>query len=147
MLLRRLRLDLGARAGLLLTTAIYAMVHVLRSGAGGGGDWAGFARTRALFAPLADGTALPAMAGLFGLGLLLAALRLRTGSLWPAIGVHMAWVAMFRVGRLFVALGREPAWVVGPGWPPLVGGAAGGLALVVTAFLLRRALRTGIRAG
>jgi membrane protease YdiL (CAAX protease family) len=146
-LLRRLRMDIGKVPGLLVTTAIYAMVHVLRSGAGGGGDWAGFARMRALFAPLADGTAVPAMLGLFGLGLLLAALRLRTGSLWPAIGVHMAWVAMFRVGRLFVALGREPAWAVGPGWPPLIGGAAGGLALVVTAFLLRRALRTGIRAG
>lgn len=146
-LLRRLRADVGAMPGLVLTTAIYAMVHVLRSGAGGGGDWAGFARTRALFAPLADATAVPAMLGLFGLGLLLAGLRLRTGSLWPAIGVHVAWVAMFRVGRLFVSLGREPAWAMGPGWPPLIGGAAGGVALIVTAVLLRRALRAGVRTG
>jgi hypothetical protein len=60
---------------------------------------------------------------------------------WPAIGVHAAWVAVFRVGRLFFDIRRRPAWLVGPGWPPLVGGAAGALALVATALLVRAWLR------
>ena len=142
-LLRRLTLDLGPRAGLVLTTAIYAIVHGLR---GGGkiattGALAGWARTSSLFAPLADPTVWPGIAGLFVLGLLLASLRRRTGSLWPAIGIHAAWVAVFRVGRLFFDIRQRPAWLVGPGWPPLVGGAAGALALVATAVLVARWLR------
>jgi hypothetical protein len=142
-LLRRLTLDVGPRAGLLVTTAIYAVVHGLR---GGGkiattGAFAGWARTSSLFAPLADPTVWPGLAGLFVLGLVLAALRRRTGSLWPAIGIHAAWVAVFRVGRLFFDIRRRPAWLVGPGWPPLVGGAAGALALAATAFLVALWLR------
>ena len=133
-LLRRLTLDMGPRAGLVVTTALYAVVHGLR---GGGkvmatGWLAGWARTSNLFAPLADVHVWPGIAGLFVLGLIFGTLRLRTGSLWPAIGIHAAWVAVFRVGRLFFDIRQRPAWLVGPGWPPLVGGAAGVLALVVT---------------
>jgi len=136
--LRRLTRDIGTRTGLLVTTALYAVVHGLR---GGGkvmtaGWLAGWARTTNLFAPLADPTVWPGIAGLFALGLVLGTLRLRTGSLWPAIGIHAAWVAVFRVGRLFFDIRQRPAWLVGPGWPPLVGGAAGMIALVATALLV-----------
>jgi membrane protease YdiL (CAAX protease family) len=142
-LLRRLTLDLGRRAGLLVTTALYAVVHALR---GGGkvatvGALAGWARTSSLFTPLADPSVWPGIAGLFVLGLVLATLRRRTGSLWPAIGIHAAWVAVFRVGRLFFEIRRRPAWLVGPGWPPIVGGAAGALALLATAWLVTAWLR------
>jgi len=142
-LLRRLTLDLGTRAGLVVTTVLYAVVHGLR---GGGkitvtGWMAGWARTESLFVPLADPTVWPGIAGLFVLGSLLGVLRLRTGSLWPAIGIHAAWVAVFRVGRLFFDIRQRPAWLVGPGWPPLVGGAAGALALVATALLVATWLR------
>src|SRR5439155_1445843 len=77
--------------------------------------------------------AVPTVAGLFGLGLLLAVARLRTGSLWVSIGIHAAWVSVFRVGRLFFAIRHEPVWLIGPGWPPLVGGVAGWLAIAVAA--------------
>ena len=53
-----------------------------------------------------------------------------------SIGIHTAWVAVFRVGRLFLAIQREPAWLVGPGWPPLIGGVAGWVAIVITSALL-----------
>jgi membrane protease YdiL (CAAX protease family) len=137
-LLRRLVADLGRPAGILGTAAGYAAVHAIRAGGGdlAPGPWAGLMRTAGLFAPLARLTALPELAGLFGLGLLLAVVRLRADTLWAAVGVHAAWVAGFRVGRLFFVLGPTPVWLVGAGWPPLVGGAGGWLALGVTAGLL-----------
>jgi len=137
-LLRRFVLDLGPRGGVLVTTLLYAIVHALRSGGKGIvlGPLAGWERAAGLFAPLGDPLVWPGVAGLFALGLLLAQVRLRTGSLWPSTGIHAAWVAVFRVGRLFFDIRRHPVWLVGPGWPPLVGGAAGALALAATALLV-----------
>ena len=144
-LLRRLMADAGRVAGVVLVTAIYAVVHTIgRASSHGRGPvdaWAGFERTAELVAPLSSGAALPEVLGLFSLGALLAAARLRSGSLWVPIGVHAAWVAAFRVGRLFFAMGKEPAWLVGPGWPPLIGGAAGWLGIVVSAAVLLRRSR------
>jgi membrane protease YdiL (CAAX protease family) len=127
----------------LVTTVIYAVVHALRGGGGPAteGMLAGWARTARLFVPLADPIVWPGVLGLFLLGLVLAVARGRTGSLWPSIGIHAAWVGVFRVGRLFFDIRHRPAWVVGPGWPPLIGGFAGVTAIVVTALLLRRVLR------
>jgi membrane protease YdiL (CAAX protease family) len=139
-LLRRLRRDAGDALGVVATTLAYAAVHVLR----GGGRlahvdaWSGVGHTLALLAPLADGRALPQLAGLSLLGLLLAAARLRSGALWLPIGIHAVFVGVFRVGRLFFALRPTPVWLVGPGWPPLVGGVAGWVAVAVAAGLLRR---------
>jgi membrane protease YdiL (CAAX protease family) len=140
-LLRRLMADTGRTAGIALTTLVYAVVHVMR---GRGSPhvvdaWSGVERLEAMVAPLAHGGALPEVTGLALLGLLLAAARLRSGSLWLPIGIHAAWVGVFRVGRLFFALGREPAWLAGAGWPPLVGGAAAWTAVLVSWLLLRRA--------
>jgi membrane protease YdiL (CAAX protease family) len=140
-LLRRFTNDLGRTGGVLLTTAIYAIVHALRPGGPREAfAFAGIERTLALFAPLGRPEVVPSMIGLFGLGLLLAVARLRTGGLWLSVGIHAAWVAVFRVGRLFLDIRKTPAWLVGPGWPPLVGGAGGLVALAVTALLLRAAL-------
>lgn len=145
-LLRRFVGDAGRVPGILATTAVYAIVHTLRTGSGprGAVDWyAGWERLPALFAPLAGPLVLPSVLGLFAFGLLLAWVRLSTGSLWMGIGIHAAWVAVFRVGRLFFEIKRRPQWLIGPGWPPLVGGAAGLVAVVVTAavavWLVRRA--------
>jgi membrane protease YdiL (CAAX protease family) len=142
-LLRRLTRDAGIVVAVAVTTAIYAAVHAIRTGrtAGPVTAWSGVERTLALFAPLADAAALPTLAGLAGLGLVLALARLRGGSLWTPIGVHASWVAGFRVGRLFFVIRPEPAWLVGGGWPPLVGGVAGGVALAVTALLVLRFAR------
>jgi membrane protease YdiL (CAAX protease family) len=142
-LLRRFVLDLGPRVGVPVTTVVYAVVHGLR----GGGKitasdwWAGWARTSSLFAPLGDALVWPGIAGLFVLGLVFAGIRQRTGSLWMPIGIHAAWVGVFRVGRLFFDIRRRPAWLVGPGWPPLVGGLAGAIAIATTVVLARTFLR------
>jgi membrane protease YdiL (CAAX protease family) len=141
-LLRRLSLDLGARAGLVLTTVIYGAVHLLHPRSATAHDaWAGVRRTVEIAAPLTDPANLPTAAALFVFGLLLAAARLRTGSLWTSIGIHAAWVGLFRIGRIYFRVRERPAWLVGTGWPPLIGSATGAVALVVTGLLLAWALR------
>jgi membrane protease YdiL (CAAX protease family) len=141
-LLRRLALDLGARAGLLVTTGIYAAVHLLHPKSGTTyGPMPGVERTLEILAPLADPANLPTFAGLFAFGLILAAARHRTGSLWTSIGIHAAWVALFRVGRVYFRIRQRPVWLVGVGWPPLIGSATGVVALVITAGLLAWVLR------
>jgi CAAX protease family protein len=141
-LLRRLSADAGRVAGVLLSTALYAIVHALRPG--GARDphaWAGVERTLALFVPLGDQGVLPSITGLFGFGLLLVFARLRSGGLWLPIGIHAAWVAVFRVGRLVLDIRRTPVWLIGPGWPPLVGGVGGWIAIGATFAALVVALR------
>jgi membrane protease YdiL (CAAX protease family) len=141
-LLRRLSADAGRAAGVLLSTALYAVVHALRpGGARDAHAWAGVERTLALFVPLGDQGVLPSIAGLFGFGLLLVFARLRSGGLWLPIGIHAAWVAVFRVGRLVLDIRRTPVWLIGPGWPPLVGGVGGWIAIGATLAALVVALR------
>ncbi|HEY3187552.1 MAG TPA: CPBP family glutamic-type intramembrane protease, partial [Solirubrobacteraceae bacterium] len=69
-LLRRLRRDLGHAAGVILTTALYAAVHVIRRRGSVGVVHAGsgFEQLVVLLAPLADGTVLPELFGLAFLG-------------------------------------------------------------------------------
>lgn len=136
-LLRRLSLDLGRSVGLLTTTVLYGAVHLLHPRSATAYDaLAGVRRTMEILAPLGDPAHLPTFAALCVFGLLLAAARLRTGTLWMAIGIHAAWVAVFRVGRVYFRIRRQPTWLVGDGWPPLVGSATGAVALVVTGALL-----------
>jgi membrane protease YdiL (CAAX protease family) len=136
-LLRRLSLDFGKPLGLLLTTTLYGAVHLLHPRSATAHDaLAGVRRTIEILAPLGDPANLPTFAALFVFGLLLAAARLRTGTLWMAIGIHAAWVAVFRVGRVYFRVRRHPAWLVGDGWPPLLGSATGGVAVAVTGALL-----------
>jgi len=138
--LRRIRRDAGDALAVAATTLAYAAVHVIRarSFAGPVHAWSGVAQTITLFAPLASGAALPQLLGLALLGWLLAVARLRSSALWLPIGIHAAWVATFRVGRLFFDLRPTPPWLVGTGWPPLVGGVAGLIAVGVAAALLAR---------
>ena len=141
-LLRRFIADMGRIGGVLLSTAIYAIVHALRPGGSREAyPMAGIDRTLGLFTPLGDAGVLPSLIGLFGLGLLLAVARLRSGSLWLPIGIHAAYVAVFRVGRLLLDIRPTPVWLIGPGWPPLIGGAGGLVALAATGALLGAALR------
>jgi hypothetical protein len=142
-LLRRLAADFGRPEALAVTTAVYAVVHAIGKGGlhGPVDAWSGFARTAALWAPLGASTAWPQVFGLLLLGLVLAVARLQTGSLWVSIGLHAAWVAVFRIGRLLFAVRPRPVWLVGPGWPPLIGGVAGWLGVGVSALVLALWLR------
>ena len=139
-LLRRHMRDFGKVGGIAITTVIYAVVHAIGHAKWRREvtPWSGVEHTLALFAPVGRPEELPALVGLAALGLILVAARLRTGGLWTAIGIHAAWVAAFRVGRLFFDIRPGPAWLVGSGWPPLIGGATGAIALTVTAILLFR---------
>jgi len=143
-LLRRLARDLGLAAALATTTAIYAAVHVMRTAGvdDSAGAGAGWMRLASFAAPFTRGAAWPQVFGLAMLGLLLGAAKLQSGGLWVPIGIHAAWVALFRVGRLFFTLHATPVWVVGSGWPPFVGGVAGWTAIAVSAALLRRGARS-----
>jgi membrane protease YdiL (CAAX protease family) len=132
--------DGGKWIGIAATTAIYAVVHTIGHARWRAPItvWSGVEHTLALFAPVTSREELPALLGLALLGLLLTAVRLQTGSLWTSIGIHAAWVATFRVGRLLFDIQATPAWLVGTGWPPLLGGATGWIALAVTAALFCR---------
>ena len=138
--LRRVRRDAGDVLAVAATALVYAAVHVIRarSFAAPVHAWSGVQQTSVLFAPLASGAALPQVVGLSLLGVLLAVARLRSGALWLPIGIHAAFVAAFRVGRLFFEIRPTPGWLVGTGWPPLVGGVAGWIAVGVAALLLAR---------
>jgi len=141
--LRRLSLDMGRAAGVAVTTGIYAAVHAIGKSEkiARPAPMAGVDRLRKLFVPLGRPRALPMLLGLTAFGLLLAWARFRSGSLWLPIGIHAGWVGVFRIGRLFFEIEPRPAWLVGPGWPPVVGGAAGLVAVLVTWLVLRRAAR------
>src|SRR5262249_44115659 len=79
-LLRRFTADLGRPAGIVLSTAIYAIVHALRpGGARARYPWAGGDRTPALLAPLARPGGVPRAPGPLGLGLPPAPGRARNG--------------------------------------------------------------------
>ena len=145
--LRRLTRDAGKVLGVAATTLVYAAVHAIRArGSVPHVDaWSGVAYTLGIFAPLADGAVLPQLLGLMLLGLLLAAARLRSGALWLPIGIHAAFVTAFRVGRLFFDIRPTPVWMVGPGWPPLIGGVAGWVAVALAAALLFRRSRRGAK--
>jgi len=141
-LLRRLCLDFGRAGGVLVTTALYGAVHLLHPRSSTAHDvWAGVRRTAEILAPFADPANLPTFLALFAFGLILAAARLRSGSLWLPIGIHAAWVAVFRVGRVYFRVRTHPVWLVGDGWPPLIGSATGAVGLAATAVLLGLYLR------
>ena len=147
-LFRRFTRDAGLVVGVVAVTVVYAGLHGLRRVRldGAVDMWSGLAYTEALLGRIVAPVNLMPLLGLLLLGSLLVAARLASGALWLPIGIHAAWVAVFRVGRLFLDIRPEPRWLVGTGWPPLVGGATGVIAAAVCAALLaRHAARAGAR--
>ncbi len=94
--------------GMLLSSALYAVVHVKH-------------------APFAMGTFLD-LVGLFLLGCVLAMTYAKTGQLYLAIGLHASLAYGVRVDKLFIEF-PEPSWLGGtsrivnglPGWLALLG--------------------------
>jgi hypothetical protein len=91
-------------AGVVAVTVVYAGLHGLRRVRldGAVDMWSGLAYTEALLGRVVAPVNLMPLFGLMLLGFLLAAARLASGALWLPIGIHAAWVAVFRVGRLFL---------------------------------------------
>jgi len=128
--------DLGSSQALLISSAIFAMVHVIRSPAR-------FYLMR--FEPLAGAKALaaygqrmihpevgPTLLGLFLLGLVLGEAFVVTRKAYCSLGLHVGFVLGAKTWRLAVG-GAIPRWLAGPGSVPLITGPA---AWVISAIML-----------
>lgn len=135
--------DFGPFPALIMSSAIYALAHQIRSPARFELDTlrplAGFANLGASLARIGwlRETA-PAIFGLFLLGLLLGAAFLRTRTVYFSVGLHAGVVAGSKVWRrLAPGPHRLPGWMFGTSGPPLIGGAVAWAAIIVLLVLLR----------
>jgi membrane protease YdiL (CAAX protease family) len=137
--------DFGRTGALVLSSAIYALAHLVR--APGRFQLAHFdaaAGVHNLAASLEQllhpAVALPALLGLFLLGLVLGEAFLLTGTIYFSAGLHAGLV----IGAKLWPYGDAPAatapphWVAGYGHPALISGAAAwAMALAILALLPR----------
>jgi uncharacterized protein len=145
-LLGGMRRDCGSRAALAVTSAFYALAHLVRSPAHyylvGFHPAAGFHNLVASAAQLGHPvTAAPTLVGLFLLGMVLGEAFLTTGTVWFSIGLHAGFVLGAKtwpgVARDGVPVSR---WIAGPGPVPLIAAPAAwaiaaGLLLTLPYFL------------
>jgi membrane protease YdiL (CAAX protease family) len=139
-LLRRLSLDMGRTAGVAVTTAIYAAVHAIGKSekVARPTPTAGFERLRTLVrAAGTPASAQDARRPRVARGAARVGAAPERGGSGSRSGSTPGGWAVFRIGRLFFEIEPHPVWLVGPGWPPVVGGAAGWIAVGVTWLLLR----------
>jgi membrane protease YdiL (CAAX protease family) len=136
------------------TNVAYASVHCLVSDRSivwhgpAGAD--GFAPLFRAFATLLEPASWPPLLGLFLGGLTLAWAVRRSGSLWPAIGLHAGWTFSFQVSqhatRVLVDIQGMPYfaarnWLLGRPWAWAAMLGSGGIALLWMAFGRSRADR------
>jgi membrane protease YdiL (CAAX protease family) len=136
--------DLGRTGALALSAAIYALAHLVRSPArfylAGFDAAAGFHNLYASLAQMTHpATALPALVGLFLLGLVLGEAFLVTGNVYFPAGLHAGLVIGVKLWPYGDAPGlAPPRWIVGYGRPALISGAAAWvLALIILALVPR----------
>lgn len=129
------------------TSLLFAFVHFLKPPAGTeiadpGHPLAGFELLGKILLHFTDPRFfLTDFATLFAVGLILAWTRVRTGSLWFAIGLHAGWVFAFKSFNLFFEKGPDHflrPWGVGDS---LLSGTIPLLALAATALTCHFALR------
>ncbi len=102
---------LGARAGLWITSAFFALVHPLGSARGSTHSaplTAGLGVIRDYLHAFAEPLALRQMVGYLLVGVILAVATQRTGRLWFALGLHFGWVVFIRCDGLL--LSRSKQW-------------------------------------
>jgi membrane protease YdiL (CAAX protease family) len=93
-------------AACLGTSLLFAFIHFLEPPAGmaiadPGSPWAGFELLGKIIFHFADPRFFVTdFATLFGIGMLLAWARLRTGALWFSIGLHGGWILAFKTYNL-----------------------------------------------
>ena len=135
-LLTGIKSDLGSFGALLASSAIFAIVHVMRAPSR-------FYLTR--FEPLAGAKTLaayaermirpevsPPLIGLFLLGLVLGEAFVVTRRVYCSLGLHVGFVLGAKTWRLAIG-GAIPWWLAGPGSVPLVAAPA---AWVTSAIML-----------
>jgi membrane protease YdiL (CAAX protease family) len=136
--------DFGRTAALAISAAVYALAHLVRSPARfyltRFDAAAGF---RDLYASLTQlthpTTALPALAGLFLLGLVLGEAFLVTGNVYFSAALHAGLVIGVKLWPYSNARAvAPPHWIVGYGSPALISGAAAWImALIILALVPR----------
>jgi membrane protease YdiL (CAAX protease family) len=132
--------ELGSSAALLASSAIFALVHVIRSPAR-------FYLTR--FEPMAGAKALaayttrlilpqvgPSLLGLFLLGLVLGEALVLTRRAYCSLGLHVGFVLGAKAWRLAVG-GIIPRWLAGPGSVPVIAAPAAWVTSAIMLMMLR----------
>jgi len=142
-LLGGLTWDFGQRTALLVSAAIYALAHLLRSPRhyylAGFHPTAGCANLVASLVRIVHPDGLLAMTvGLFLLGLVLGAAFLVTGRVYLSLGLHAGFVLGAKCWPLVASSSRRlPRWLAGPGPVPLIAApAAWAAALALLAVIL-----------
>src|ERR1700730_9469125 len=136
--------DFGRTGALLISAVVYALAHLVRSPArfylARFDAAAGFHNLLASLAQLTHpDAALPAVVGLFLLGLVLGQAFLVTGHVYFSVGLHGGLVIGAKLWPYSDAAAvAPPHWIVGYGRPALISGPAGWLmTLVILAFIPR----------
>ncbi len=127
-LLGGLKTDFGNRTSLLLSSAIYAVAHLVRSPARfyvtGFTPTAGLSTLAHSLDQLSNpAVAIPTLVGLFLLGVALGAAYLVTGSVYFSIGMHCGFVLGAKLWPKVVlhrASSTVPWWIAGAGPVPLI---------------------------
>jgi membrane protease YdiL (CAAX protease family) len=135
--------DFGPTGALIVSSAIYALAHLVRAPARlfvttldltAGVRTLGLSFSQ-LSAPL---SALPTLVGLFLLGVVLAEAFILTGTVWFSVGLHTGFVIGAKLWpKVMVTRRRLPGWLAGWGRQPLISGAAAWVAALTVLLLLR----------
>ncbi len=141
--------ELGRGAAAAVSSAIYALAHLVRSPArfyvAGFAAAAGFRTLAASLHNLAQPAAvLPAFVGLFLLGMVLAEAFLQTGTVYFPMGLHAGFVVGAKLWPKMTARGAAlPGWLAGWGAPPLISGAAAWAVALALLVLMKPLTRNG----
>ncbi len=145
-LLGGMRSDFGPRGALTVSSALYAVAHLVRSpkhyyltgfhAHAGLGDLA--ASAAQLGHPIAAG---PTLIGLFLLGMVLGEAFLLTGTVWFSVGMHAGFVLGAKTWPL-IGNGGAPTsrWIAGTGPVPLIAAPAAWLIALALLWLMPRFL-------
>ena len=136
--------DFGHRIALISSSAIYAVAHLVRSPTRfyvtGYQPTAGLITLAHSIDQFTNpAVAIPALVGLFLLGLVLGEAYLLTGSVYFSIGLHSGFVLGAKLWpKIILNRAAIPWWIAGGGAIPLIGGAAAWVIAVAIFATLRR---------
>jgi membrane protease YdiL (CAAX protease family) len=142
-LLGGMRRDFGKRVALIVSAAIYAIAHLVRSPARfyvtGYTPGAGLITLAHSIDQFKDpGIAIPTLVGLFLLGLVLGEAYILTGSVYFSIGLHCGFVLGSKLWpKIILDRAVVPWWIAGGGAIPLIGGAAAWVIAIAVLATLR----------
>jgi len=135
--------DFGRTAALLLSSAIYAIAHLVRSPekfyVNGIHPLAGFDTLGLSLEHLANpALMLPTFIGLFLLGIVLGDAFLETGTVYLPIGLHAGFVLGAKLWPRMTSAGAAlPGWLRGYGSQPLISGIAAWMVAIAILLLIR----------